>query len=120
MGLSLALGGTLDPDPYEMVRLQSRRMKAIMVVMIAAALLGSTATFAQDGRGAGMRPGMGPSSGPGGSMGTMSGSSVRRNFVMRNSVDPEYASLSNPCHARPLNPPRTSLIAEQNQARRMK
>ncbi len=115
-------------------------MKAMTVVTIAAALLGSAASFAQNGMGSGMRPGM-PSVGPGGGMGMMSGSSVRRNFVMRNGIDPKYASLSNPlprtaknvsagrqlygqncaaCHGpqglgdgpagKSLNPPPTSLI----------
>ena len=71
-------------------------MKAMVVVTIAAALLGSAASFAQNGMGSGMGRGMGPSVGPGGGMGMMSGSSVRRNFVMRNGIDPKYAGLSNP------------------------
>jgi mono/diheme cytochrome c family protein len=58
-------------------------MKAIAVVTIAGALLGSTAGFAQ---------GVGPAAG----MGMMSGSGVRRNFVMGRGINPKYAGLSNP------------------------
>jgi|NGEPerStandDraft_6_1074524.scaffolds.fasta_scaffold133672_2 mono/diheme cytochrome c family protein len=71
-------------------------MKAMVVVTIAAALLGPAAGFAQNGMGSGTGPGMGPGVGPGGGMGMMSGSWVRRNFVMRNGIDPKYANLSNP------------------------
>ena len=71
-------------------------MKAMLVVTIAAALLGPAAGFAQNGMGSGTGPGMGPGVGPGGGMGMMSGSWVRRNFVMRNGIDSKYAGLSNP------------------------
>ena len=67
-------------------------MKAMLVVTIAAALPGPEAGFAQNGMGSGM----GPSMGSGGGMGMMSGSSVRRSFVIRNGIDPKYAGLSNP------------------------
>jgi hypothetical protein len=60
-------------------------MKTVAVVTITAALLGPAAGLAQNGVG----PGMGSQGG----MGMMSGSSVRRNFVMRNGIDPKYAGL---------------------------
>jgi hypothetical protein len=62
------------------------------VVAIAAALLGPGAGFAQIGMGSGMGRGVAPAGG----MGMMSGSWVRRNFVMRSGIDPKYAGLSNP------------------------
>lgn len=75
-------------------------MKTLAVATIAAALLAPAAGFAQNGMGSGlgsgMGRGMGPGVGPGGGMGMMSGSWVRRNFVMRNGINPKYASLSNP------------------------
>lgn len=81
-------------------------MKTMVVVSIAAALLGPAAGFAQNG--------MGPGMGPGGGMGMMSGSSVRRNFVMRNGIDPKYARLSNPLPSTAENISRGRQLYEQN------
>ena len=89
-------------------------MKAMVVVTIAAALLGPAAGFAQNGMGSGTGPGMGPGVGPGGGMGMMSGSSVRRSFVMRNSIDPKYARLSNPLPRTAKNVSAGRQLYEQN------
>lgn len=83
-------------------------MKTYAVVTIAAALLGPAAGFAQSGMGMGM--GMGPQGG----MGMMSGSSVRRHFVMQNGIDPKYADATNPLPATAENVSHGRQIYEQN------
>ena len=68
-------------------------MKTLMVIVIAAlsfTVVGSAS--AQTAMGSGMGPGMEH----GGGMGMMSGSWVRRNFVMQNGIDQKYAGLSDP------------------------
>ena len=83
-------------------------MKTIVVVTITAALLGPAVGFAQGGMGSGMGSGMGP----GGGM--MSGFGVRREFVMRNGVDPKYAGLPNPLPRTAENVTRGAQLYAQN------
>lgn len=62
----------------------------------------------------GIGQGMGPAMGSRGGMGMMAGASIRRNFVMRNGIDPKYAGLSNPLPSTAHNISRGRQLYDQN------